>query len=204
MSDAVYGLVGALGGSLVTAAVAYWGPLHQQREVAKQAELQRSAELRRAEIEIEAARAQAEEARKHLRNQAEIGRLVDVRSTLRAWELVLDDAFLEMRISSTFDVDRFRETEQEAMAKGLRALDEVMHDDWYVVISYYGDPTHGPHLNLVEPLKECGERIKALGLAGRLPSAEEQEELDELRDQISHARGQMSEIIAERLDSIVT
>ncbi|MFE5689152.1 hypothetical protein [Streptomyces sp. NPDC056512] len=204
MSDAVYGLAGALGGSLVTAAVAYWGPLHQQREVAKQAELQRSAELRRAEIEIEAARAQAEEARKHLRNQAEIGRLVDVRSTLRAWELVLDDAFLEMRISSTFDVDRFRETEQEAMAKGLRALDEVMHDDWYVVISYYGDPTYGPHLNLVESLKECGERIKALGLAGRLPSAEEQEELDELRDQIGHARGRMSEIIAERLDSIVT
>ncbi|MFF2248434.1 hypothetical protein [Streptomyces sp. NPDC058142] len=123
---------------------------------------------------------------------------------MRAWELVLDDAFLEMRISSTFDVDRFRETEQEAMAKGLRALDEVMHDDWYVVISYYGDPTHGPHLNLVESLKECGERIKALGLAGRLPSAEEQEELDELRDQIGHARGRMSEIIAERLDSIVT
>ncbi|MFE5006696.1 hypothetical protein ACFRJ3_18980 [Streptomyces sp. NPDC056696] len=123
---------------------------------------------------------------------------------MRAWELVLDDAFLEMRISSTFDVDRFRETEQEAMAKGLRALDEVMHDDWYVVISYYGDPTYGPHLNLVESLKECGERIKALGLAGRLPSAEEQEELDELRDQIGHARGRMSEIIAERLDSIVT
>ncbi|MFE5175386.1 hypothetical protein [Streptomyces sp. NPDC056634] len=90
------------------------------------------------------------------------------------------------------------------MAKGLRALDEVMHDDWYVVISYYGDPTYGPHLNLVESLKECGERIKALGLAGRLPSAEEQEELDELRDQIGHARGRMSEIIAERLDSIVT
>ncbi|MEU6083417.1 hypothetical protein [Streptomyces sp. NPDC047108] len=199
MSDAVYGLVGALGGSLVTAAVAYWGPLHQQREAAKQAELQ-----------IEAARAQAEETRRHEEIQAEIGRLVDVRSTLRAWQFVLDGALAEIQLGC-FDLDRFRDEEREATAKGLRALDEVMRDQWYVGISSYGDPyepaqpTHGSsaHGLLAETLKEYGACVRALGLAGRPALGEEKEQLEELRIRADQERGRMSEIIESRLESIV-
>ncbi|WP_326715708.1 hypothetical protein OG758_48265 [Streptomyces sp. NBC_01474] len=209
MSDAVYGLVGALGGSLFTAAVAYWGPLHQQREVARQAELQRSADMRRAETEIEAARAQAEEARRHAAIQAEIGRLVDVRSTLRAWQFVLDGASAEIQLG-IFDVDRFREEEREATAKSMRALDEVMHDSWYVSLSHYGDayeppPTHSSsaHGLLTEILKAYGARIRTLGLAGRPASVEEKEQLNELKARASHERGRMSEIIEDRLEGIV-
>ncbi|MFF4353823.1 hypothetical protein [Streptomyces sp. NPDC001530] len=215
MSDAVYGLVGALGGSLLTAAVAYWGPLHQQREAAKQAELQRSADLRRAEMEIEAARAQAEEARRHVEIQAQIGRLVEVRSTLRAWQFLLDGALAEMKVVGSLDLDRFREEEQEAMRKGVRALDEVMHDQWYVPISHYelapGDPptewmdrSFSPNGLLVEALKEYGARIRALVLAGRPASVEDMRKIDRLRAEASRERGVMSEIIEDRLATIIT
>lgn len=209
MSDAVYGLIGVLGGSLVTAAVAYWGPLHQQREVARQAESQQHADMRRAEMEIEAARAQAEEARRHVRNQAEIGRLVDVRSTLRSWQLVLDVALAEMQLAGALNLDRFRDQEHQAMTKSLRALDEVMHDHWYVRISQYGDetspPTHrsSPHGPLVEALQEYAARIRELGLARRPPSLGEKEELEELRAHVVQERGRISEMVEERLESIV-
>ena len=202
MSDAVYGLVGALSGSLMTAAVAYWGPLHQQREVARQAELQRIAEMRRAEMEIEAARAQADEARRHVRYPQEIARLVEVRSALRAWQLALDDASADMQLMGALDLGRFREKEQEVMAKALRALDEVMHDHWYVPVSYYGEePTREDEL-LVETLKMWGARIRTLGLSGRPLSVEEKEELDELRAQASRQRRRISDFIEKRLESI--
>ncbi|GAA1280909.1 hypothetical protein GCM10009646_79970 [Streptomyces aureus] len=160
-------------------------------------------------MEIEAARAQAEEARRHAAVQAEIGRLVDVRSTLRAWQSVLDGAVAEIQLD-IFDLDRFREEEREATAKGMRALDEVMHDSWYVALSHYGDPYEPPlthsssaHGLLTETLKEYGARIRTLGRAGRPALAEEKEQLDELKAQASHERGRMSETIEGRLESIV-
>jgi hypothetical protein len=143
--------------------------------------------------------------------QAEIGRLVDVRSTLRAWQFVLDGALAELQLAGTLDMDRFREEEREAMAKGMRALDDLMHDQWYVVISHYGDP-HGPsqpthrssaHGLLTETLKEYGARIRAFGLAGRPASVAEKQQLDELSARASQERGRMSEIIESRLERIV-
>ncbi|MFF4803243.1 hypothetical protein ACFY1U_33320 [Streptomyces sp. NPDC001351] len=214
MSDAVYGLIGALGGSLLTAAVAYWGPLHQQREVAKQAELQRSADMRRAEMEIEAVRAQAEEARRGEAIQAEIGRLVDVRSALRVWQFELDRAHDELRWAGPLDLDRFREDERELMTKGVRALDEVMHDQWFVPVSLYElapedpptrriDRSSSPNGLVVEALKDYGARIRALALVGRPASDEEKAELDQLKARANQERGMMSELIEERLENIV-
>ncbi|MGW4995410.1 hypothetical protein ACWEQ3_48970 [Streptomyces mirabilis] len=219
MSDAVYGLIGALGGSLLTAAVAYWGPLHQQREVAKQAELQRSADMRRAEMEIEAARTQAEEARRGEEIRAEIGRLIDVRSALRVWQFVLDRAHDELKWAGPLDLDRFREDERELMTKGMRALDEVMHDQWFVPVSLYElapedlapedpparrmDRSSSPNGLVVEALKEYGARIRALGLVGRSASDEEKAELDQLKARANQERGMMSELIEERLENIV-
>ncbi|MER5521641.1 hypothetical protein [Streptomyces sp. NPDC002763] len=214
MSDAVYGLIGALGGSLLTAAVAYWGPLHQQREVAKQAELQRSADMRRAEMEIEAARAQVEEARRGDEIRAEIGRLVDVRSALRVWQFVLDRAHDELKWAGPLDLGRFREDERELMTKSMRALDEVMHDQWFVPVSLYelapGDPptrrmdrSSSPNGLVVEALKEYGARIRALGLVGRPASDEEKAQLDQLKARANEERGMMSELIEERLENVV-
>lgn len=162
-------------------------------------------------MEIEAARAQAEVARQHVEIQAETGRLVDVRSTLRAWQFVLDGALAEMHLG-IFDLDRFREEERAAMARGMRAQDAVIHDQWYVAISRYGDPHESSqptqrssaHGLLAETLKEYGARIRALGLAGRPESVEEKEQLDELRAQASQERGRTSEIIEGRLESIIS
>jgi hypothetical protein len=118
-------------------------------------------------------------------------------------------------VLGTFDLDRFREEEKEAMTKGMRALDEVMHDQWYVRMSYYEtapgddevwqlDRSSSPNGLLVEALKAYGARIRALGLAGRPASAEDLATVSELRDQASLWRGEMSEIIQNRLEDIVT
>ncbi|MFD7921337.1 hypothetical protein ACFV3R_19180 [Streptomyces sp. NPDC059740] len=186
MSDAVYGLVGALGGALLTAGVAYWGPLHQQREAARQtAEAQRRTSL-----------------------EAEVGRLVDIRSTLRTWQRVLDDAFALMVLGAPLDLDEFKAAEAEAKSRALRALDEVMRDGWYIPVSSYGlpGPSGGPapHSRLVEVLTEMGQRIRRLGLAGRSVAREEAEaqEFHALSVEAGRERGEMSEIIQDRLENM--
>ena len=165
-------------------------------------------------MEIEAARAQAEEARRGEEIQAEIGRLVDVRSALREWQFELDRAHDELRWAGPLDLDRFREDERELMTKGVRALDEVMHDQWFVPVSHYelapGDPptrrmnrSSSPNGLVVEALKDYGARIRALALVGRPASDEEKAELDQLKARASQERGMMSELIEERLENIV-
>ncbi|MHC3475590.1 hypothetical protein ACYF6T_43990 [Streptomyces sp. 7R007] len=95
-----------------------------------------------------------------------------------------------MQLLGTLDVNRFREEEREATARGLRAPDELMHDDWYVAISDYGDPhepsdesTHdaSAHGHPVETLNDYGARIRAPAVTGRAASDGEKLELDALR-----------------------
>ncbi|MFH9426311.1 hypothetical protein [Streptomyces sp. NPDC017529] len=182
MSDALYGLIGALGGAALGAAGAYWGPLRQQREVALQAAAERMYAERHEKIE----------------------RLIAVRSSLRAWNALLNRTFLEMQIPGrSVDLDQFRQDELNAMNEGWRALDAVMHD--HVVVSaaiqrhLLANETFRPSM-LTEALEQFGLRLSQVGQDGLPMSAEALEELEALSQRAANWRRDLSAVIESRLE----
>ncbi|MGA4846541.1 hypothetical protein ACOBQB_09825 [Streptomyces sp. G5(2025)] len=187
MSDALHGLIGALGGAALGAMGAYLGPLRQQREAALQAAV----------------------ARMYAERHEKIQRLVEVRSALREWNILLNRTFNELQDSRrNVDMDRFRQDELNAMNAGWKALDAVMHD-WVGLRAEVSsghplaDGTFRPPV-LTEALTEYGLRISQAAQDGPGMSHETFEELTALSDRAWSARGHLSEAIERRLEAYMS
>ncbi|OEJ23201.1 hypothetical protein AS594_00370 [Streptomyces agglomeratus] len=74
MQDALYGLLGGLGGAAIAAGAAYWGPVKAQKEALREAERQR-----------ELAQAQAEAVRADERRMARLARVALIRRRIGDW-----------------------------------------------------------------------------------------------------------------------
>ena len=133
MSAALYGLLSALGGAIITAAAAYWGPIQAQRRanaaVAEQARLSREAEaagraeeLARTAVERERAEQVArhracERDRDFARENAQrdeadqrreaMERIIRVRSTNRVWCQTLGRYLEDLRAGRMVQVEDF-------------------------------------------------------------------------------------------------
>ncbi|MDQ0578312.1 hypothetical protein QF030_000490 [Streptomyces rishiriensis] len=84
MQDAVYGLLGALGGAVLAGAATYWGPLQAQKAARREAERQR-----------EQAQAEAAAAKVHEHRSAQVARVALIRRVVGNWchllEVTLDE-----------------------------------------------------------------------------------------------------------------
>ncbi|GAA5704610.1 hypothetical protein SM007_28570 [Streptomyces avermitilis] len=109
MSEALYGLFGVLGGTLITGAVAYWGPIQVQKRALLQAREERElvrveAELRQRErLEMQAdrefARADSEATEQVEKRKAAVARVVLVRQAVAAWYDLLDQTIIDLEQS---------------------------------------------------------------------------------------------------------
>ncbi|MFH8416094.1 hypothetical protein [Streptomyces collinus] len=161
MSEAIYGLLGALGGALITSAAAYWGPLQIQRRV-HTAEAERSDAARReAEAEREAAQQSAEQERitsaalreserleaaavqAHTRRESEINRIISVRTTTRGWADLLARTVQDIELGRHVDIEQFDTEISTARGKAHAALDHALHGGVWIPQSTYGYPSHG-------------------------------------------------------------
>ncbi|MFF5537217.1 hypothetical protein ACFY71_32930 [Streptomyces cinerochromogenes] len=105
---AVYGAVGAVGGALIGAGAAVLGPLLVQRGSSRE---QKEAEARR-------------------RAGEQVERIVQIRSTGRAWQDTLERTVQDLEAGRPVDIDRFDETigglEREAAAAAYAAAVDGM------------------------------------------------------------------------------
>jgi hypothetical protein len=158
MPAALYGLLGAIGGAIITAAAAYWGPIQAQRRAnaaaAEQARLSREAEaaaraeeLARAEVVRERAeqvarhRARererdfgAENARrlKAARQHDAIERIIRVRTTNRVWCQTLGRYLEDLRAGRIVQVEDFDKDMRQDREDAQRAIDATIHDGFQV------------------------------------------------------------------------
>ncbi|MFE7113937.1 hypothetical protein ACFU99_00710 [Streptomyces sp. NPDC057654] len=162
MSEAVYGVLGALGGSLVAAAAAYWGPLRLQRQTAAHDRMRLRAE-QQAAAQAEAAAAQAaaeereyreqqarldeqrlrrslweermriEEAKAISRRETAIKRIVLVRTTAREWSQILDRILQDLEHGQDVTVEHFDRHVSPLRSATQAALDGAMQDGFGVV-----------------------------------------------------------------------
>lgn len=158
MSAALYGLLGALGGAIVTAAAAYWGPIQAQRRAnaaaVEQARLSREAEavaraeeLVRAEVERElteqAARHRARQRQRDFAAENErriarderhsaIERVIRIRTTSRAWCQMLGRYLEDLRAGRIVQVEDFDREVRRDRDDAQFAIEMTIHDGFKV------------------------------------------------------------------------
>ncbi|MEW1907242.1 hypothetical protein AB0442_02140 [Kitasatospora sp. NPDC085895] len=101
-SVAMYGLIGAVSAALIGACAAIFGPalLQRQRDRSEKSHGDRA------------------------ENQAEVRRLINMRTTSRAWHLALQDAVQDLELGRFGDIERFDES-----VMGLRVAAGIAVDD---------------------------------------------------------------------------
>lgn len=123
VSEAVFGLLGALGGALITAAAAYWGPW-------------RVAQAAREEAWLVDARA---------RRDAEISRIILMRTTARTWRDLLADSIAMLGLGVPVDRTSFEEKVTAARNAAQSAFDHALHDGIWIPQGPYGSRFAGDH-----------------------------------------------------------
>ncbi|MET9451821.1 hypothetical protein [Streptomyces cinerochromogenes] len=182
---AVYGAVGAVGGALIGAGAAVWGPLLVQRGSSRE---QKEAEARR-------------------RAGEEVERIVQIRSTGRAWQDTLERTVQDLEAGRPVDIDRFDETigglEREAAAAAYAAAVDGM---WVGLGPAEGDYSPG----LVLELLAAGTgQVRAAILrlqSGDIGDDERREACAGPADAVASARSaraQLNARLAERVERIL-
>ncbi|MFJ2771752.1 hypothetical protein [Streptomyces sp. NPDC087300] len=110
-TNALYGVAGAIGGALIAGGAAVVGPLLLHRRGARQT----GAADTRARIE------------------AEVSRMIRMRSSSRGWLILLEDTARELTEGRAVDAAHFAAAVSTARAELSGALDEGMHDGIWVV-----------------------------------------------------------------------
>ncbi|WP_330358369.1 hypothetical protein [Streptomyces chartreusis] len=124
MSDAVYGLLGAIGGAIVASAATFYGPLQLQKRA-----------LREAAAERASTHAQAEAARQYELQRAQIGRVAQVRKSMVAWDNLLDRTYRHIQSRRVVDPDEFRQAAERARDAATAALYDALNDGLYIPAS---------------------------------------------------------------------
>ncbi|MEU6666051.1 hypothetical protein [Streptomyces sp. NPDC046727] len=187
MSETVYGLLGALGGSLITAAAAYWGPLHLSA----------------------AARREAGKTEGRARREAETTRIILMRTTTRTWRDLLARTVQDLELGLLVDITAFDEAVTTARNSAQSALDHALHDGIWIQQTGYGYPSapsgpFGPdQLRVLSALGRLTRLTRAAVIRREPMDADQAEVLQGALKAADEARGELSAALLNRLEQIM-
>ncbi|WP_369215588.1 hypothetical protein [Streptomyces flavofungini] len=189
MSETVVGLLGALGGSIVTAAAAYWGPVHV----------------------ASAARRAAKEAEGRARREAEPTRIIIMRTTTRAWRDLLARSIQDLELGLLVDIAAFDAALTTARDSAQSALDHALHDGVWIQQSGYGYPSatspsaaFGPdQLRVLKALRHVTEMTRESVIRREPIEAERIMALERALHAADGARGELSAALLNRLEQVM-
>ncbi|WP_406156455.1 hypothetical protein OG298_02125 [Streptomyces sp. NBC_01005] len=124
VSDAVYGLLGALGGAIVAATATFYGPLQLQKRALRESSAERDSTHAHAHAHAEANR-QSELQR------AQVARVVQVRKAMAAWDSLLARTF-RLLGNGIVDPGAFHQAAERARVDASTALYEALNDGLYI------------------------------------------------------------------------
>lgn len=216
MTEALYGLLGALGGALITSAAAYWGPLQMQRRVfaaerERDETARREAEAARREEQIRAASAE-QTSQLQAQREAETSRIIRMRTTTRAWSDFLARSIQDLGLGRPVDVERFDEQTLAARNETQSALDHALHDGIWIWQSGYGfpaqqlrvQPAHSPEqFRVLEALARVTELTREAVIKGERLDTEGVAALRNALDKADEARGALNAALFNRLEEVM-
>lgn len=195
MSDngALYGLLGALGGAGIAGLATVYGPALLHR---RQSEQRTSEEQTR-------------------RREAEITRLLKMRTTGRAWVDALERTVQDLEAHRPVDVDRFDESIDRVRAEATEAGHALAHSGLWLESQDtppHGIPSEAGNVNgsasaalsqLLGRLREATREVRAEVLQS--PARQEvpvRREVLEALEQVRAARAQLNAVLLEQIDHI--
>ncbi|WP_225828644.1 hypothetical protein [Streptomyces naphthomycinicus] len=187
MSETVYGLLGALGGSLITAAAAYWGPLRLSA----------------------AARKEAGRAEGRARREAETTRIILMRTTTRTWRDLLARTIEDLELGLLVEITAFDEAVTTARDSAQSALDHALHDGIWIQQTGYGYPAapsgpFGPdQLRVLTALGHLTNLTRVAVIRGEPLDTDRAAALRRALDTADEARGELSAALLNRLEQIM-
>jgi hypothetical protein len=225
MSAALYGLLGALGGALISAAAAYWGPIQAGRKAREAEAAARAAELAQAEVEREyneqVARHRERERQRDFavenRRRTErderhsaIERVIRIRTTNRAWCQTLGRYLEDLTAGRIIQVEDFDKEVRHDRDDAQSAIDMTMHDG-FMVRQTHGSPALPPQETLAfkashsaTALNQASAALRAAILAPQPLPADRLAELDRVVTETEVARSALTSMLwdyVERLGS---
>lgn len=120
MSDAVYGLLGALAGAIVAGAATFYGPLQVQKRALREASAERQSTL-----------ASAAASRQSESQRAQVARVVQVRKAMAAWDNLLWRTFRLLE-NGIVDPMVFSQAAEQVRTDASTALYEALNDGLYI------------------------------------------------------------------------
>jgi hypothetical protein len=224
MSEAVYGLLGALGGTFVSAAAAYWGPLQVQRRsaaaeaarsesarreaVAEREEARQQAERERVASAVirESERAEAASVREHERRESEINRIISMRTTTRDWANLLARTVQDLELGRPVSISQYDTDVARIQGRAETALDHALHDGVWIRQSAYGYPAGGAGnegQRVIAFLGEVAQLMRAAVIKGEPLEQSQAAELRRSLDRADEARGAMSSALLNHLEEVM-
>ena len=197
MSETLYGLLGVLGGALVTSAAAYWGPLQVQRE-----------QSNAARREAESAR---DEALRQSQKEGELNRIIGMRKATRAWSDLLARTIQDLGLGRPVRIEEFDAAESDARDQAHLALDHALHDGIWIYQSSYGYPAHRfpaesrshEQVRVLAALGRVTELIREAVINEALLDDARSEELKRALDVADEARAALATALLNRLEQIM-
>lgn len=186
MADALYGLLGVVGGSLVTAVAGIWGPLQLQRR-----------ELNRQRDELTRAQAESTRAQRDVLVAQAAEAIVLMRTAAREWEQLLKRFAQDLSAGRSVDVSDFDSAVWSVRQEALAAVDRSV-----VTVGIWVEQDGSPAFGLHSTLREATLLTRAMVLAGPPLSAEQQEELAQTLRTALEARLDFSRKLLDELESI--
>ncbi|WP_405798739.1 hypothetical protein [Streptomyces sp. NBC_01506] len=201
MSEAVYGLLGALGGALVTGGATFWGPLQAQRSALRAQRRQAEATMR----ETEAANA---EVQGRANREAETTRVILMRTTTRTWHDLLARTIQDLKLGRLVDIESFDEAVAIARNSAQSALDHALHDGIWIHQSGYGYPypseSGSPEQSRVlHALRRVTELTRVAVIKQEPLDTVRTEELERALVKADEARGALSAALLNRLEQLM-
>ena len=206
MADtALISALSAVGGALIGATAAVTGPLLLQRRNQKQQEKQAARETK----------------------DGAISRIVNMRTSIRMWAEVLEDAHHDLEHGNTPDRTRFEEAAWSARRDASEAIDSALHDGLWIAgvagLSYedmdltpdrpqpgYGywwpgtgwGATNDEHIPIIGALAHTTRLIRDCIHSGGITDDETRENLNEAFSRVASARTRLNANLISRIESI--
>jgi hypothetical protein len=204
VSQALYGMLGALGGALFTGTIAYFGPIQMQRRAFAEQREQAAAARRDSETATLRASGRAD-------REAETTRIVLMRTTTRTWRDLLARTVQDLELGLLVEIAPFDEALDVARGGAKSALDHALHDGIWIHHSAYGYPAlpaagqgdSGEQLRVLEALDRVTQLTRA-AVIRREPVDEEQlARLRQALDAADEARSALSARLLNRLEQLM-
>lgn len=198
MPEVLYGVLGALGGALITALGAYWGPLQVQRTT-----------LRAQRQEVREQAASTERAQGEVRKEERVERVILVRSTLRDWNDVLYRAVQDLELGRQLSAEDFDVTLARVRDAAHAAVDAMLRDGLWIGQSAYGYPVNDPlsqdgQRSPLVYLEAASRRIRQEAVSGSSAGPDVVDELRSALEYIQEARGRLAVRMLNQIEVITT